>query len=196
MGHSLSWLAFKGSTVEAGLESLGLSKTGSVGEWGHKSVTGHSMPGGWSLVIAPRCDHPVVSDSRLAVLSKAAEVIACRVEEHVMFSSAESWERGEKVWFVEHDAQRSRRHLKSEGPLPAAYGIALKQAQEQQDAEDLGPNEVDFYFEVPLQTAHEIVGFKHDEENLVLDDKQFEVYAFSPKPLGAGTTRHWWQLWK
>jgi hypothetical protein len=196
MGYSLSWLAFKGSTVEAGLEILGLSKTGSVGEWGRKSVSGHALPNGWHLVIAPRCDHPLVSESSLAVLSRAAEVLACRVEEHVMFSSAEFWKQGEKVWSVEHDAQQDKRHLKFEGSLPDPCGVALQEAEEQQDAEDLGPNEVDFYFEVPLQTANEIAGFKHDEENPALNYKQFEVYAPSSIPLGEGATRKWWQIWK
>lgn len=113
-----------------------------------------------------------------------------------MFSSAEFWAHGEKVWYVEHDAQQSKRHLKIEGALPAPYGIAVKQAEQQQDAEDLGPKEVDFYFDVPLRTAGEIAGFKHDEENSALDYMQFEVYATSSMPLLGGATRKWWQVWK
>jgi hypothetical protein len=196
MGHSLSWLAFKGPDVEAGLKCIGLSTTGGVGEWGRKAVTGHSLPGGWHLVIAPRCDHPLVSETSLAALSRRAEVIACRVEEHVMFSSAELWVHGEKVWCVQHDAQKSKRHLKLEGSPPAPYSVAQKQAQEQQDAEDLGPKEVDFYFEVPLETAKAIAGFKHDEENTAFDYQRFEVYISSSKPLGERATGKWWEVWK
>lgn len=196
MGHALSWIAFKGTTLEAGLSSLGLSRTGTVREWGRKSVTGHALPDGWHLVIAPRCNHPLVSEANLAALSGAAEVIACCVEEHVMFSVAESWRHGERVWRVEHDAQLSRRHLKSDGLLPAFYTQVLQQAQELQDAEDSGRQEVDFYFDVPLQMAYGIAPFKHDEENPALDDTQFEVYAAVSDPFGGGGTRKWWQMWK
>lgn len=194
MGYSLSWLAFRGPPLEAGLEALALSKTGEVGEWGRKSIAGHSLPCGWHLVVAPGCDHALVSDSSLAALSASADVIACRVEEHVMFSSAEFWAHGERVWRVEHDAQESWRYLKSEGSLPAPYAVALQRAEEEQDAEDLGSKEVDFYFEVPLQTANQIAGFKHDEENAALDYDRFEFYALSSKGLGKGATAKWWQV--
>lgn len=113
-----------------------------------------------------------------------------------MFSSAEFWVHGEKVWSVEHDAQQDMRHLKTEGTLPATYNIAAAEAAEQQDAEDLGAKEVDFYFEVPLQIANEVVGFKHDEENAALDHNHFEVYASLSKPLSDGAVRKWWQVWK
>jgi hypothetical protein len=196
MGYSLSWLAFKGAAIETSLETLGLSKTTLKAEWGRKSVTGHALRDGWHLVIAPRCDHPLISESSLAALSKKAQVIACRIEEHVMFSSAEFWEHGKKVWCVEHDAQQSKRHLETEGALPVSYNIVVREATEQQDEEDQGPKEVDFYFEVPLQTAKEIAGFKHDDENASLDQSQFEVYASLSDPLGEGAARKWWQVWK
>ncbi len=191
MGHSLSWIAFKGPPLEAGLESLGLSRSGVLGEWGRKSLTGHALPNAWHLVIAPRCNHPLVSDANLAFLSTVAEVIACCVEEHVMFSSAQMWSHGQRVWRVEHDAQLSRRHLVATGQMPASYTLALQQAQAQQDAEDRGPQEVDYYFDVPLQVAQDVTGFKHDEANLALDGTPFEVYA----PVGGGT-RRWWEVWK
>lgn len=196
MGYSISWLAFKGVAVETGLETLGLSRTSRKAEWGRKLVTGHALRDGWHLVIAPRCDNPLTSELSLTALSQVAQVIVCRIEEHVMFSSTEFWERGGKVWCVEHDAQQGMRHLKAEGVLPAAYDIAVREAEEQQDEEDKGPKEVDFYFEVPLQIASEIAGFKHDEENAALDQTQFEVYAPSSKPLGDVAARKWWQVWK
>jgi hypothetical protein len=196
MGYSLSWLALKGTNTDAGLESIGLSRTGRVGEWGCPSVIGQKLPDGWYLILAPDCDHPVVSDANLAVLSSDTEVIACRLEEHVMFSCAELWERGKKVWYMEHDAQQVRRHLKIDGRLPAAYDIFLSQAEELRDADDRGPREVDFYFEVPLETAKAIAGFKHDEDNAAIDYKSFEVFSYSSKSAVEKTARKWWQIWK
>lgn len=194
MGQSLSWLAFKGPALEAGLERLGLAPTASVGEWMRKSLTGHALPGGWHLVLAPRCDHAIVSPASLERLSLQAEVIACSVEEHVMFSSAEFWKNGEKLWRVVHDAQQGRRHLDAGGALPDGYADALSRAAEEQAAEDAGADEVDFYFEVPLEIARQIAGFKHDEEHPALNYEQFDIYATAPG--AAGATRKWWQVWK
>lgn len=113
-----------------------------------------------------------------------------------MFSSAASWRQGEKQWCVEHDAQLGKRNLTPDGLLPALYTQVLQQAQEQQDAEDRGPQEVDFYFDVPLQLAYGIAGFKHDEANPALDDTRFEVYMQVSRGRGRGATRKWWELWK
>lgn len=108
-----------------------------------------------------------------------------------MLSSAEFWEHGEKVWCVEHYAQQSKRHLKTEGALPPPHHIAVREATEQQGEEDQGPKEVDFYFEALQQVAKENTVFKYDEENAALDQSQFEVYASLSNPLGEEMTLKW-----
>lgn len=195
MGSSISWLAFKGPSAEAGLQVLGLSKAEKMEVRHRKSVTGKSLPGGWHLVIAPGCDHPLLSDANLATLAKEGEVIACRVEEHVMFSACESWRDGTRTWRIEHDAQQGRRHLAHSGVLPEIYAGALQRANQEQDAEDAGAKEVDYFFEVPLEIAREFVGFKHDEEDQAADDAGFDIYALAPDG-HSHIGRRWWQIWK
>jgi hypothetical protein len=76
--------------------------------------------------------------------------------------------------------------------LPAIYADLLRKAQEAQDAEDADAAEVDFFFEVPLQLAHRIAGFKHDEEIAGINYEAFHVYDSQSGTPG----RKWWQVWR
>ena len=108
-----------------------------------------------------------------------------------MCSSAEGWNNGQRRWRVEHDAQQSGRHLTTTGALPATYAETLRQAQDAQDAEDADEAAVDFFFEVPLQLARDLAGFKHDEETSLVKYDAFQVYDSINS-----TPRKWWQVWK
>jgi len=57
------------------------------------------------MIVSNRDGLLLTSDEVLARLSNVGEVIACFVEEHVMFSSvrAAGWRQ---VWSVQHNAQR------------------------------------------------------------------------------------------
>src|SRR5262245_42205659 len=196
MGYSIAWVAFKNVTPEVGLARLGLYSTGRLAPYAESEFTGHALRDGWFLVVARGGDHPLVSAGSLAVLSEGAEAVACSVEEHVMCSSAERWVRGQNVWRIAHDAQQSIRHLKTTGALPSTYPQALREAAVRQDAEDAGPGAVDFFFEVPLQVAKVMTGFKHDEAIAGLDYARFPAYAAAkPRATNAGR-RKWWQIWK
>ncbi len=109
-----------------------------------------------------------------------------------MYSAAEGWRGGKRIWRIEHDAEKSARHLECSGELPATYAVALGEAESEQDAEDAGAKEVDFYFEIPLQVARSIVGFKHDEENPGIDYESFTVIERT----GSVGQSHWWKFWK
>jgi hypothetical protein len=86
-------------------------------------------------VVAHACDHRIIDDQELAALSQDCDVIACSVEEHVMYSRAERWARGSRVWRVAHDAQASFDHLTSEGELPTEFDSTRRRIAEQQQAE-------------------------------------------------------------
>lgn len=196
MGYSIAWVAFKNVTPEVGLERLGLSSTGRIAPYAESEFTGHALRDGWFLVVARGCDNPVVSAESLSVLADGAEAVACSVEEHVMFSSAERWVRSQNVWRIAHDAQTSIRRLHTKGELPSTYTQALREATARQDAEDAGPGEVDFFFEVPLQVAKEMTGFKHDEDIAGVDYERFTAYASAKHRSTNAGRRKWRQMWK
>lgn len=196
MGLSLAWLAAKDPSFEAVLDRLRLDATGAPADYVENALTGCTLPGGWSVVVAHGCDHRIVDTQELAALSQDCEVIACSVEEHVMYSRVERWALGSRVWRITHDAQASFDHLAAEGDLPTEFDAVRARHAEQQEAEGGRLAGVDFYFEIPLVLAQARVGFKHDE-------------GASPEPANGFCALHdregaskgrarqaWWRFWR
>lgn len=150
-----------------------------------------ALSNGWLLIVARGCEHRIGRTDSLAKLANSAEVIACAVEEHVMFSGAECFMDGRSLWRVEHDAQQSRRDLSVIGEPPEDFDEVRARHEKAQDEEDRGSAEVDFIFEVPLDLARARVGFKHDELIPEIVDAGFDELRDSSVP-----SRAWWQFWK
>jgi hypothetical protein len=189
MGFSIAWVAFRGLPTEVALNRLSLRETGRNAEYAKATIAGHRLTDDWFLIVAKGSEHSLISSDSLSSLSQQSDVLACSVSEHVMFSSAEFWKDGTRVWRIEHDAEESTRHLLTSGAMPEDYQAVLQQITEQQDSEDAGPKEVDFFFDVPLQVAYRIAGFKHDEIHSAINYEEFSVYESS-------NNRRWWQLWR
>jgi hypothetical protein len=196
MGYALSWLAVKGKTPEVVLQELGLAPTGEMSEYAESLFTGRTLPSGWFLLVINKCEHEFVKPISLASLSKDCEVIASVIEEHVMFCSSALWRDGEHVWRIEHDAQKSIDHLAASGHLPADYDSIEQEHVEEQRQAGGKDADVDYFFEIPLHTAKNLVGFKHDEADL--EDESFEVFEFSTTQsalIAKQGMKPWWTLW-
>lgn len=175
MGYSLSWLAVRGKTPESVREALGFYPTGELESIPESSLSAVELPNGWYLVISNN-ESQVAPDEVLAQLaSNGAEVVTCFVEEHVMASRATGWAEGEQVWSAAHDAQRARNHLEAEGDAPAAYAEIAAQALDKQAAADAGKVRVDYLFNVPIDLAYSVVGYRHDKDVPGLEGEVFEV---------------------
>jgi len=195
MGYSLAWLAVRGIPHETALDRQGLTATDRQGDYAENALSGMPLENGWYLIVARGCDHRVIGEASLKELSIGCEVVACSVEEHVMFSSSELWSNGNRKWRVEHDAQRAIDHLSATGAPPDNYGEARDHFAAQQEAEGGAKADVDLYFEIPLVLAQARVGFKHDEINARGNDGRFTVLneAFAMKVAAA---KPWWQFWR
>src|SRR4051794_15579391 len=101
MGVSMSWAAVKGSTPQAVHDTLALKATGAREEIPESDITGAELPGGWYIVLSNRDGLHLTSAEVLTRLSPLGEVIVYFVEEHVMFSFAQRWQSGRRVWSVE-----------------------------------------------------------------------------------------------
>lgn len=183
MGFSISWLACRGLTAQAACERLGLTETTRTAEYARAKFTAQSLPDGWQLIVADRCDHTMIRAPSLATLSVECEAVACSVEEHVMYCSAEHWRDGTRRWRIEHASEKGAEHLDTEGELPEVLAALVAGAAAAQAADP----DVDAYFDVPLKAAQQLTGFKHDETHATLDYDAFRVL----EPEAAG--RKWWQ---
>ena len=197
MGFAISWLAVKGKSPEAITQELGLTPTGEMTDYGESLFTGRILSNGWFLLVINQCEHNFVKPKSLASLSSKYEVIACSVEEHVMFCSSELWRNGAQIWRIEHDAQKSIEHISNSGSLPDGYSAIEKRFSEEQKKAGGKKADTDYFFEIPLQVATSIVGFKHDESSP--DDGGFEVFNGLSRlsPVSRSSVQEkkpWWKL--
>jgi len=82
-----------------------------------------------------------------------------------MYSSAELWERGSQIWKIEHLGENGAKNLAFTRKLPEAFEAIRKECilkQEEADKNNVG---VDYYFEIALELAKQMTGFKHDNIN-------------------------------
>lgn len=165
MGFSLSWVAVEASAEKTLFTQLGLGTTGESSDDGPEFELSGARLSGWYLLVADHTD-ALVDEQLLKTLSGSGRVIAAMVEEHVMFSSAEEWRNGERVWAVEHNAQVDIMHLATEGTMPDAFArIQSEQLAEQE--KDGGRNAgVDHVFDVPIRLAEEFVGYSHSSSGM------------------------------
>lgn len=182
MGYSISWLACRGLTAQAAYQRLGLTETARRAEYARAKFTAHTLPDGWHLIVADRCDHKMIRAPSLAVLSADCNVLACSIEEHVMACSAELWSQGTRRWRIEHSSEKGPEHLQAEGELPEGLAALITAAEAAQAADA----DVDAYFDVPLQAAQQLAGFKHDETHSALN---YDSFVFLEPE---GGTRKWW----
>jgi len=183
----------KGEVSERLLENLSLEPTRERAYPAEAIFTGHTMRPGWFVLVINRCNHDFVRPKSLERLSELGEVIACSVEEHVMWSSAELWRGGAQIWSIQHDAQKGMLDLDASGFIPEAYSAIRNEYSERQEQEGGVEAEVDYIFDIPLLVAKSIVGFKHDEAGT--DDEMFLVYRATELGDAAEIRKPRWRFW-
>ncbi|SRR6266567_32193 len=181
MGYAISWIAFQDKTAAEAAELLGLFPSGRLEQEPESMFCGVGLDNGWYVVVINEYGHKFVRERSLRRVSATTDVIAAVIEEHVMFSSAEAWKNGNLVWKVTHVSESGPRHLEEQGSLPAQYGSVKDRLLAAQQREDERAHEVDYVFDLPLEIAEAIAGFKHDR---MIDDR-FEVL----KPVTAAAGR-------
>jgi hypothetical protein len=198
MGVSLAWVGVQATTAEDVQAMLGLTDAGSTGHYYDFPIVGLAIPNDWYLLAAKRCDHAIRSDAILSHLSARTSVVACSIEEHVMFMSAALWRDGREVWSVQHrGGDYGVTDLVVKGSPPEAFeGLRDRcfAAQEQESARDADIG-VDYVADIPLELARSIVGFKHDEINPGIDDTSFRALRLEPGGRLAKAARPWWKFW-
>lgn len=190
MGFSLAWLAVKGKSPADLQQALGLIQTGKHGLYGEHYMVGVMLPSGWYVLIANSCDHAMVLSP---AISKGCEMVAATLEEHVMYSGVYGWRDGQEIWSLVHDAQQGMLHLETKGNLPPEYAAIFARLSAEQTKEGGADADVDFYFDIPLETAQAIVGFKHDTATNGVDDAAYEILNDPRAP--SQTTKPWWRFW-
>jgi hypothetical protein len=177
MGYSICWLAFHGCSKEQALEATQLQETGEPDEANESPQSGASFPNDWYVIFLNQHDHPLALDDSLSQLSHTCQIVACHIEEHVMYSSCCEYRDGKELWSVSHNAQKDLWDLKADGEIPDWFADIKNEAWKQQEIENAQSAEVDFIFDVPLLMAEKICGHKHDRWKYDWGEPTFTVLS-------------------
>lgn len=185
MGYSVATIAIRGKPPELIHSEFRLRPTGESQGEPEAAVVGAMLPRDWYLLyINDRIDP---SQAVLEQLSRGAELVRSYAEEHVMVSSAAGWRDGKEVWSITHDSQVGRDHLETIGDLPEEFGAISQQFKDQQKTYD----ETDFIFEIAIEVACALTGFRYDGNNWGgYPVETFEVFERIRPP------RRWWEFWR
>ena len=174
MGFNMSWVLVDQINEDALYDALDLAATGVTPDehdlgTSHVPLAGAALKSGWCAVFA---QYALVMDAtvgtnpaRLMRLPARSRCITCVVLEHAMVSYASLWHDGRYAWQIRHDSSQGRGHLEVRGDLPSAFGDFRSIAMDKQRAEDArrksGEWAVDYFFDVPLDTAATITGYRN-----------------------------------
>ncbi|MDJ0939637.1 MAG: hypothetical protein QNJ00_07720 [Woeseiaceae bacterium] len=186
MGFSVSWIAVRTDRLDELFAQLGAEATSETDECFESDLAGVQLPDGWYLLQGRGCDHPMISEASLSRTSTLGETVACSIEEHVMFSSAEYWQNGTRSWSITHAAENGMFDLATTGFPPNVYDtikVDLVAAQHAKGGEDA---DVDMIFDIPLQVARSLCGYRHDEPP---DWRELPVVFSSIRP----AKKPWWK---
>jgi hypothetical protein len=193
MGVSISWLAVSDMEPEAIHKQLGLLSSREFDGDVKYPFAGRVLPSGWYLVVANRCDSPMVRDEMLSSLSMSARVVAASIEEHVMYCFSTCWLNGRQEWRVQHEAEKGATHLQVSGSPPAELETLHQGALARQICHDESVG-VDYVFDVPLELARHLVGFRHDESAPGPELEFFEILKVDER-VETPLKRARWTFW-
>ncbi len=178
MGYSLSWVAVK-ADPKVVYAALDLQPTGQREEIPESTFCSAQLPSGWAVIVFNQKE---LKDKQLAGVSRIGETIHCFVEEHVMVTVASFWRDGRQIWRVTHDGQEAMNHLSIVGDVPPTFASIRDKYLAKQAAEPEG--DVDHIFDIPVELARELTGFRHDQEISGASAEPFEVLAKNKKLWG------------
>ena len=157
MSFDCSWITYHAVNKSEILRIAGLRDTGLVAEVPEEPVNLAVLPTGWTVVYWNDSTYTLKHIDALTSNHAALSVI---IQSYVPLSIAEFHVRSKQYWSVAHYGNKGRDNLEIEGkPPPELSGIrasnGLKQGGE-------GTANIDYTFEVPIELAATVCGFRHD----------------------------------
>jgi len=173
MSFALAWFAVQGIAKDDLLDRAGFTDTEELDEYFDQDHSGGELPGGWYVIVTNELS--LVDPARLAQWSVGGRLVAVVIHEETTNTLATEWKDGKLVWSVSHDGSEGGDELAVEGQLPDVFEELKQEAVTAQlDAKEEG-GDVNFVFDIPLDLAAEITGFRHDELGFDDDIPPFSI---------------------
>ena len=179
MGFSHSWVAVQGLSAERVMEVLGMEASPAPRPGLFMDGVALIDLADWQLVISDNDEDAF--EGRLSKLTLLGPAVACRINEHVMYSEARGYQAGENIWSVVHDpnGDESLYSLKISGNPPEQLEAIVRDVKAAQDSQGGEEADVDFIFDVAPKLAESICGF-------MLGEGELEAIRYtSLKPIGS-----------
>jgi hypothetical protein len=177
MGFRQAWLAVKGRSRDDVLGSLGLMGTGEREELAESPVVAADLPGGRTLVLENETVD-LIADDVVRRLSAGCDVVVCYVNETTMFSMVSRWTDGRQIWKVTHDSSIALEHVDVEGSPPPELASIRDTLQARHASDDSG--DVDYVFDISVELALALTGYRHDQDIEGAAADPFEVLLPAP----------------
>ena len=161
MGFAISWVGVESNSKQAFLEKLKCEETEEIDACNEFPLTIASRPTGSSILWSNSFLFP--SRKQLKKISTEINLLHCQIEEHLMHSSAAMIEGGQEKWTLLHSSEQGLLHLDASGPVPSEFSDIKQHLLKLQEKEPPGSMGVDYIFDIPLEVAKSVCGFKHDE---------------------------------
>jgi hypothetical protein len=160
LGFKISWIAFRGLTKPDLLQIISGTDTGIVDEANAAPFSLAEIATGWSILFAN--DFYFLSEQRLEFYSANCALVACQVHEGIMVSAACAYENGKEQWLINHEAELGIRNLDVYGSPPPDFATIRDRLTKQQEEDDGDGLPVDYFFDIPVETATSLCGYRHD----------------------------------
>ena len=159
MGDANSWMAFKGITKEEALSRVGLRDTGEADQMCESDTCGARLGDGWYLIFAN--DEMFVLEHDENELSSGCRLVTFQVMEIVMTCMASCYENVEPVWEISYLGNGKLDDLSVEGSPPDGFA-AIRDRYVREQEESAPGSLVDHIFEIPVETAKLVCGYRYD----------------------------------
>ncbi|QMW24100.1 hypothetical protein [Sandaracinobacteroides saxicola] len=159
MGFKIGWLALRDVSVDEGLDLVGMRDTGVTSEIVEDGYGLTALSNGWVVVWFN--EFGAIDAAEVSKICSSHEGLWVNLHEGVMYSEVGYVENGVVHWFVAHDCAQGYFHLDCQGS-PPYYAEIVSKLRSEQDADGGENSDVDYAFDVPVELAFAMTGFRHD----------------------------------
>ncbi|MBO9492417.1 hypothetical protein J7384_18795 [Endozoicomonas sp. G2_1] len=180
MGYKISWVAVRDVEPSDVLKFFPLSYSGERSEHSDAgSIVAAELPNNWFLIHFNDFMPPQLNVDAYAELSKLGWVVGCHVHEGIMASHTTSFHAGVCLWSVTHSSDKGLDHIESNGCPPKLFNSILSRIENAHREDAYGG--VDYFFELPVELASSLVGYRYDHSLKLNDSEPFYVLEHSVK---------------
>jgi len=185
-GFRCSILYFRESSKAATLDAAGFTESTTEDTYNEEQFSGASINESAYLIWQNR-RKGCLSEADYIRISRDISLLACDVCETTMFCSTSFFRGGKQVWSVAHNPEYGLDHISLNGDVPDTIIATVATLREEAKISQEGVDDVDFYFEVPVELFRTISGVRHDLAN------SFSFYALESKQVIP--KKRFWKLW-